>query len=154
MVVWNWKLLFIYLFLLSEPIKNVSLTVSKTNLVEFNDSVTFTCTVRGTPLVFSWHNGSSVVTVADVQRINDGSRLTISNVTRYDSGPFSCSVENSISNGTSRSISLDVSCEYNIILKCSIPVYDKPLLTTLHIDLTLGALLFLYSMAPLLNRCN
>ncbi|MCJ8728841.1 hypothetical protein PDJAM_G00009110 [Pangasius djambal] len=92
-----------------EPITNVSLTASKTNLVEFNDSVTFTCSARGTPLVFTWYNGSSEVKEANAQLINNGSGLIISNVTRYDSGPFSCSVANGISNGTSRSISLDVS---------------------------------------------
>ncbi|KAF4088389.1 hypothetical protein AMELA_G00082400 [Ameiurus melas] len=92
-----------------EPITNVSLTVSKTNLVEFNNSVTFTCTAHGTALVFSWYNGSSEVTTAKVQLINDGSGLIISNATRYDSGPFRCSVVNGISNGTSKSISLNVS---------------------------------------------
>lgn len=141
MIVWNWKcLFFLYLFLLSEPITNVSLTVSKTNLVEFNDSVTFNCTVTGTPLIFSWYNGSSEVTNADVRFISDGSSLIINNITRYDSGPFSCSVKNNISHKASTSISLNISCEYSIIIKFSVPVYDKSLLTTLHIELTLGAL--------------
>ncbi|KAI5105928.1 carcinoembryonic antigen-related cell adhesion molecule 5 precursor, partial [Silurus meridionalis] len=92
-----------------EPITNVSLTVSKTNLVEFNDSVTFTCSAQGTALAFSWFNGSSQVTAANAQLISNGSGLIISNVSRYDSGPFSCYVVNGISNGTSKIISLDVS---------------------------------------------
>lgn len=107
-----------FIFLPSEPIRNVSLTVSKTNLVEFNDSVTLTCTAQGTPLLFSWYNGSSLVTPGShVQFINDGSGLIINNVTRYDSRTFSCSVANGISNGTSVSVSLNVSCEYIIFSK-------------------------------------
>ncbi|XP_017561495.1 carcinoembryonic antigen-related cell adhesion molecule 1 [Pygocentrus nattereri] len=93
-----------------EPITNVSLTASKTDLVEFNDSVLFTCSAYGTPLAFSWYKGSSVVTAGvNVQLSNDGSVLTISNVTRYDMGPFTCVVANNISNGTSRSIYLNIS---------------------------------------------
>lgn len=113
----------VFLFLPSEPIMNVSLTVSTMNLVEFNDSVTFTCSAHGTPLVFSLYNGSSEVTAANVQLVNNTSVLIISNVTRYDTGPFSCSVKNGISNGTSRSIPLDISCKYSIILKCLIQLF-------------------------------
>ncbi|TSZ83248.1 Hemicentin-1 [Bagarius yarrelli] len=90
-------------------ITNVSLAVSKRNLVEFNDSAVFTCTASGTPLTFTWYNGSSEVTAANVQVLNNGSGLIINNVTRYDSGLFRCSVANGISNETSMSIFLEVS---------------------------------------------
>lgn len=132
-----------FVFLPSEPIKNVALTVSNTKLVEFNDSVTFTCTAQGTPLQFSWYNGSSLVTAAShVQFINDKSGLIINNVTRYDSRNFSCSVANGISNGTSGSIFLNVSCEYIILfMSMTLP---------LHSDFTLEALFFLYSMDSLM----
>ncbi|XP_053349996.1 carcinoembryonic antigen-related cell adhesion molecule 1 [Clarias gariepinus] len=92
-----------------EKITNVSLTVSNTNLVEFNDSVTFTCTASGTPLVYTWYNGSSEVTAAKAQLINNGGGLVINNVTRYDTGPFHCSVANNISSEASSSIYLNVS---------------------------------------------
>ncbi|KAG9275980.1 carcinoembryonic antigen-related cell adhesion molecule 1-like [Astyanax mexicanus] len=93
-----------------EPITNVSLTASQTDLVEFNDSVSFNCTSRGTPITFSWYNGSSQVsTGVNVQLSNSGQVLTISSVTRYDRGPFTCVVTNSFSNGTSQDVYLNIS---------------------------------------------
>uniref|UniRef100_A0A4W4E662 Ig-like domain-containing protein n=1 Tax=Electrophorus electricus TaxID=8005 RepID=A0A4W4E662_ELEEL len=93
-----------------EPITNVSLAVSQTNLVEFNDSVTFTCSAHGTPLEFSWRNRSSELTSGgSVQLSSDGRILTITNLTRYDQGPFTCIVANGISNGTSGTIYLKIS---------------------------------------------
>ncbi|KAA0703160.1 Carcinoembryonic antigen-related cell adhesion molecule 5 [Triplophysa tibetana] len=97
-----------------EPVSGVSANVSKTNLVEFNESVTFTCFGRGTPMWFSWHNSSSLVTAG--QRItlsNDSTVLTISPVTRYDRGPFSCIVANNISRADSTQMSLNVNFDSN-----------------------------------------
>uniref|UniRef100_A0A4W4E5T9 Ig-like domain-containing protein n=1 Tax=Electrophorus electricus TaxID=8005 RepID=A0A4W4E5T9_ELEEL len=95
---------------LDSPITNVSLAVSQTNLVEFNDSVTFTCSAHGTPLEFSWRNRSSELTSGgSVQLSSDGRILTITNLTRYDQGPFTCIVANGISNGTSGTIYLKIS---------------------------------------------
>ncbi|XP_072536669.1 carcinoembryonic antigen-related cell adhesion molecule 1 [Salminus brasiliensis] len=92
------------------PITDVSLTASVTKLVEFNDTVSFNCSSRGTPLAFSWHNGSSQVTTGvNVQLSNDGSVLTVSNVTRFDRGPFTCVVANDISNETSSGVYLNIS---------------------------------------------
>ncbi|XP_076847354.1 carcinoembryonic antigen-related cell adhesion molecule 1 [Brachyhypopomus gauderio] len=93
-----------------EPVTNVSFTVSQTNLVEFNDSVTLTCSAHGTQLNFSWQNSSSAVTSGDrVQLSSGGSVLTITNVTRYDQGPFTCVVVNGVSNGTSGNIYFNIS---------------------------------------------
>ncbi|XP_066539333.1 carcinoembryonic antigen-related cell adhesion molecule 5-like isoform X2 [Hoplias malabaricus] len=96
-----------------EPVSNVSLIESKTNLVEFNDSVSFTCLALGSPLVFSWINGSALVNAstagANVQLSNNGSVLTINNITRYDRGPFTCVVKNDISNGSIQSALLNIS---------------------------------------------
>uniref|UniRef100_A0AAY5ERD5 Ig-like domain-containing protein n=1 Tax=Electrophorus electricus TaxID=8005 RepID=A0AAY5ERD5_ELEEL len=81
----------------------------QTNLVEFNDSVTFTCSAHGTPLEFSWRNRSSELTSGgSVQLSSDGRILTITNLTRYDQGPFTCIVANGISNGTSGTIYLKI----------------------------------------------
>lgn len=93
-----------------EPITSVSLTASRTDLVEFNDSVSFNCSSRGTPITFSWYNGSSQIsTGVNVQLSNGGQVLTISGVTRYDRGPFTCTVTNNFSNMTSQAVYLNIS---------------------------------------------
>ncbi|KAK7157559.1 hypothetical protein R3I93_008910 [Phoxinus phoxinus] len=95
-----------------ERVSNVTADISadKTNLVEFNDTVTLTCTARGTALHFSWQNGSSTVTAGErVQLSNGGRNLIISNVTRYDEGPFKCVVVNNISSGESTQMNLTIS---------------------------------------------
>lgn len=81
--------------------------------MEFNDTVTFTCNASGTPLWFSWQNGSSTVTAGGRVQLNkNGQNLVISGVTRYDEGPFKCIVVNNISRGESTQMNLTISCEY------------------------------------------
>ncbi|XP_059423651.1 carcinoembryonic antigen-related cell adhesion molecule 1 isoform X2 [Carassius carassius] len=94
-----------------EPVSNVTAFVSMTNLVEFNDNVTFTCTaVSGNPLWFSWQNGSSTVTAGGrVDLRNGGRELFINGVMRYDEGPFKCLVENNISKAMSNQMNLNIS---------------------------------------------
>ncbi|XP_052000699.1 carcinoembryonic antigen-related cell adhesion molecule 2-like [Xyrauchen texanus] len=93
-----------------EPVSNLSLNVSNTNLVEFNGTVTFTCSASGTPKWFSWQNGSSVVTAGGrVELRNDGQVLAINSVMRYDQGPFKCIVANNISKEESTQITLTIS---------------------------------------------
>uniref|UniRef100_A0A3Q3JZ34 Ig-like domain-containing protein n=1 Tax=Monopterus albus TaxID=43700 RepID=A0A3Q3JZ34_MONAL len=85
------------------PISNVTMTAKATNLVEFNDTAVLMCSVStGTPLSYTWRNGSSAVTAGgDVQLSNGNATLTLVNVTRYDTGPFYCFVFNGVSNGSS-----------------------------------------------------
>ncbi|XP_077065978.1 carcinoembryonic antigen-related cell adhesion molecule 1 [Siphateles boraxobius] len=93
-----------------EPVSKVTADVSKTNLVEFNDTVMFTCNASGTSLRFSWQNGSAAVTAGGrVQLSNNGQNLIISGVTRYDEGPFKCIVVNDISMGESIQMNLTIS---------------------------------------------
>ncbi|XP_073667727.1 carcinoembryonic antigen-related cell adhesion molecule 1 isoform X2 [Paramisgurnus dabryanus] len=93
-----------------EPISAVSTGVSKSNLMELNDSVTFTCSASGTPMWISWQNGSSLITAWDrIVLSNGGQVLTINPVMRYDQGPFKCIVANNISNGESTQVSLNIS---------------------------------------------
>ncbi|XP_051574400.1 carcinoembryonic antigen-related cell adhesion molecule 1 [Myxocyprinus asiaticus] len=93
-----------------DPVSNVSLNISNTSLVEFNDSATFTCSARGTPTWFSWQNGSSVVMAGGrIELRNDGQVLAINGMTRYDQGPFKCTVANNISREESTQINLNIS---------------------------------------------
>ncbi|KAK2903192.1 hypothetical protein Q8A67_007905 [Cirrhinus molitorella] len=93
-----------------EPVSNVTGFVNMTNLVEFNNTATLTCSASGTPLWFSWHNGSSTVTAGGrVELKNSGRELIINGVTRYDEGPFKCLVENNISKAETNQMKLNIS---------------------------------------------
>uniref|UniRef100_A0A3B3DPQ1 Ig-like domain-containing protein n=1 Tax=Oryzias melastigma TaxID=30732 RepID=A0A3B3DPQ1_ORYME len=78
-----------------ESISNVTLTVTQTGLLEFQSSALMNCSVSaGSSLSYVWMNSSSVVTVGDrVHLSNGGSTLSVSNLTRFDSGPFKCKLE-------------------------------------------------------------
>lgn len=101
--------------LLLVSISNVNMTVTDTDLIEFNDSVTFNCSASGTPLRFQWISGMSVLVPNDRIQISNNDKysiLTIKEVTRFDTGPFFCNVSNDISHKKSLSVGLNISCEY------------------------------------------
>ncbi|XP_040923790.2 carcinoembryonic antigen-related cell adhesion molecule 6-like, partial [Betta splendens] len=94
----------------SVPVPSVTVNVSGTDLVEFNSSVSLSCSSSGSSLSFLWLNGSSLVTATDrVQLLNLNRTITIVNVSRYDQGPFSCRVSSAVSSGTSEPVKLSIS---------------------------------------------
>ncbi|XP_055083883.1 carcinoembryonic antigen-related cell adhesion molecule 5-like isoform X2 [Periophthalmus magnuspinnatus] len=86
-----------------EPVSNVRVTVNSSDLVEFNSSVTLSCSADGAnSTTFLWLNGSTEVTASDRVHLTDGgATLTITTVGRYDQGPFTCKVSNPVSSSIS-----------------------------------------------------
>ena len=86
-------------------------------------NVTFSCNANGNPVpTFSWTiNGSAVNTIANptISLSSDSKQLTITNVTRTDSGnQYRCVANNTIAgNVTSNAATLtDIRCKYYLAL--------------------------------------
>ncbi|KAJ8354750.1 hypothetical protein SKAU_G00223170 [Synaphobranchus kaupii] len=93
-----------------EPVSNVVAKVSVSDPVEFNDTVTLTCSASGSSLSFKWLNVSSDITDSEHVALKDDNRtLIISNVSRFDRGPFYCVVSNGVGHGTSPAQNLNIS---------------------------------------------
>ncbi|KAJ8354749.1 hypothetical protein SKAU_G00223160 [Synaphobranchus kaupii] len=105
-----------------EPVSNVVAKVSVSDPVEFNDTVTLTCSASGSSLSFKWLNVSSDITDSEHVALKDDNRtLIISNVSRFDHGPFYCVVSNGIGHGTSPAQNLNISCLYGAVCVEVIP---------------------------------
>lgn len=61
------------LFLPAEPVSNVTIRASVSEMVELNSTVVLTCSAKGSFLKFSWTNGTAPI-------MADDTRLTIKEV--------------------------------------------------------------------------
>ncbi|KAL2084213.1 hypothetical protein ACEWY4_019731 [Coilia grayii] len=90
-----------------ERISSVTLEANQTELVEFNSSVTLTCSASGSSPSFQWFNNSAEVTGSD-RVLLDNRTLTVLNVTRYDNGPYRCNASNIVSFEMSSDVTLTI----------------------------------------------
>ncbi|XP_072536672.1 cell adhesion molecule CEACAM1-like isoform X2 [Salminus brasiliensis] len=92
-----------------EPVSNVTITSSPTDLIEFNSTVRLVCSASGSSLSFLWLNGSSEVTPGDrVLLTNGNSTLIVFNVSRHEGGPYTCEASNAISTHMSEPLTLTI----------------------------------------------
>ena len=80
--------------------------------------MTLVCNATGNPApTISWNrDGSPVDTRVRISISDDEKQLTITNVSRTDSGEYRCVANNSLGNKTSNVAILDVQCKYNVLL--------------------------------------
>ena len=79
-------------------------------------NATFSCNATGDPApTISWTKGGSLINTSGDSRISfgaDNKTLTITNVSRADSGQYRCVANNSVGNETtSDTATLDVQCK-------------------------------------------
>ena len=77
------------------------------------DNVTFTCNATGNPApTFRWTKIGSVLTKgSNISLSSDGKQLTITNVTKEDSGQYVCEATNNVMTVPSDSATLNVKCK-------------------------------------------
>ena len=76
-------------------------------------NVSFTCNATGNPApTFRWNkNGSVLTTGSRISLSSDGKQLTLTNVTREDSGQYVCEATNNVRTVPSDSATLNVQCK-------------------------------------------
>ncbi|XP_041081639.1 carcinoembryonic antigen-related cell adhesion molecule 1-like [Polyodon spathula] len=119
-----------------EPVSQPRVRSNVTNPVEFNDTVSLTCTASGSAVSYRWLNGSSVL--SDSERIHlsdDNKTLTIPRVLRSDDGTLYCYVFNPVTNSTSEPFHLIVSYGPESL---TLSISPQKLIYSAGLDLTLS----------------
>ena len=87
------------------------------------ENVTLTCNATGNPApTISWTRNGSPIDTSDNSRISfsgNKKQLTITNVSRTDSGEYRCVANNSLGIDTSNLATLNVQCKYDVL--CQVP---------------------------------
>ena len=89
----------------------------KAETISERENLTLVCNATGNPApTLSWtRDGSPVDTSGRISISDDKKQLTITNVSRTDSGEYRCVANNSLGNETSNVATLDVQCKYNVL---------------------------------------
>ena len=101
-------------------VKPSIITQPKSTAPQEGDTVKLYCNATGSPILhISWTFDGSFIKVNKNSRIslsNDSQELTITNVTRGDSGDYRCLVKNRVGNDSSDPSVINVLCKYRISL--------------------------------------
>ncbi|XP_078507432.1 cell adhesion molecule CEACAM1-like isoform X2 [Lissotriton helveticus] len=104
------------------PISSVTLSGNGSSeyFWENEDAVVLTCSAQGTDPVYSWmSNGNALPQDSRYHLSADNTSLTISPVTRQDSGPFVCSASNGASSMSSNPLLLPITWRPSGQIRCS-----------------------------------
>uniref|UniRef100_A0A8D2G0I3 Ig-like domain-containing protein n=1 Tax=Theropithecus gelada TaxID=9565 RepID=A0A8D2G0I3_THEGE len=96
-------------FSLISSLPKPSITSNNSNPVEDKDAVAFTCGSEAQdPTYLWWVNGQSLPVSPRLQLSNGNRTLTLLSVTRNDTGPYECEIQNPASVNFSDPVTLDV----------------------------------------------
>ena len=78
------------------------------------DNLTLSCNTTGNPAAkISWtRNGTAVNSSGRIRFSADNKQLTITNVSRRDSGEYRCLATNNLGNDTSNAAKVDIQCNF------------------------------------------
>ncbi|XP_011791972.1 PREDICTED: carcinoembryonic antigen-related cell adhesion molecule 6 isoform X4 [Colobus angolensis palliatus] len=93
------------------------ITSNNSNPVEDKDAVAFTCGSEAQDTTYLWWvNGQSLPVSPRLQLSNGNRTLTLLSVTRNDTGPYECEIQNPVGASCSDPVTLDVLCEHLLFL--------------------------------------
>uniref|UniRef100_A0A2K5MLC3 Ig-like domain-containing protein n=1 Tax=Cercocebus atys TaxID=9531 RepID=A0A2K5MLC3_CERAT len=93
------------------------ITSNNSNPIEDKDAVTLTCEPVTENTTYLWWVNNQSLSVSPRLQLSNGNRiLTLLSVTRNDTGPYECGIQNSESAKRSDPVTLNVTCEYLLFL--------------------------------------
>uniref|UniRef100_H3AR10 Ig-like domain-containing protein n=1 Tax=Latimeria chalumnae TaxID=7897 RepID=H3AR10_LATCH len=93
-----------------EPVSKPTISSNDSTPVEFNDTVTLTCSASDKNGSFAWWRDNQPVSSSGRFLLsNNNQTLTISEILRTDNGPYTCNASNAVSTNSSDKFSLNIS---------------------------------------------